>query len=269
MSGTALTDGHGVARLLVGATALSNFFVGAFNLVPGLPLDGGQVLEGVVWRLTGRRATGTLVAGWAGRVVAGLVVLGFVVVPLARGDQPEVLSIVWALLIGTFLWQGASAAIRSAEVRRGIDSVDLHAAVHPVVAVPSTAALSEVVAVLTQHHARTAPGGPAPAYGQRSAGPEPVVLVTEHDRLTAAVDPVALRAVPAAALTTTPVSAVSVPLAPDAVVDTGAEVTAFTASAALLSARTAVIVVVREGQVVGALLAGEVQARLRAHGLDA
>lgn len=269
MSGTTLTEGHDVARLLVGATALSNLFVGLFNLVPGLPLDGGQVLEGVVWRLTGRRATGTLVAGWIGRVVAGLVVLGFVVVPMARGYQPEVFSIVWALLIGTFLWQGATAAIRSAQVRRGIDEVDLRAVVHPVVAVPTATPLSDVVAVLTRHHAETTPAGPPPAYGQRSTGPEPVVLVTEHGRLTAALDPAALRTVPTSALATTPVSAVSVPLAPDAVVDVGGDVTAFTASAALLSARTGVIVVVRDGQVCGALLAGEVQARLRAHGLDA
>jgi len=266
---TALTDGHPVPRLLVGALAWSNLFVGAFNLVPGLPLDGGQVLEGIVWRLSGRRTTGTLVAGWIGRVVAGLVVLGFIVVPMARGAQPSVFSIVWALLIGTFLWQGASAAIASATLRQGIESIDLRSLVHPVVAVPTTALLADVVGVLTQHHAEVAASGPAPAYGQRSAGLEPVVLVTEAGRLVGTVDPTAMRSVPAASLAGTPASAVAVPLAPGAAVHTETPETELTARAALLSRRASVIVVVTGGEVSGALLSAEIQARLRENGIGA
>ena len=59
-----------VGRLLARALMLSNLLVGIFNLLPGLPLDGGRVLSAAVWRATGRRHTGTVVAGWAGRVLA-------------------------------------------------------------------------------------------------------------------------------------------------------------------------------------------------------
>ena len=62
-----------VVRLLARALMLSNLLVGLFNLLPGLPLDGGRALSAAVWRATGRRHTGTVVAAWAGRVLAVLV----------------------------------------------------------------------------------------------------------------------------------------------------------------------------------------------------
>ena len=55
-----------VARLLARALMVSNLLVGVFNLLPGLPVDGGRVISAVVWRATGRRHTGTVVAGWSG-----------------------------------------------------------------------------------------------------------------------------------------------------------------------------------------------------------
>ena len=40
-------------RLLAAGLMLSNLLVGVFNLLPGLPLDGGRVLSAAVWRATG------------------------------------------------------------------------------------------------------------------------------------------------------------------------------------------------------------------------
>ena len=78
-----------VPTLLLYAGAVSNAFVGAFNLLPGLPLDGGQILESLVWAVTGRRTAGTIVAGWVGRVVAVGVLLWALAVPFAAGHHPE------------------------------------------------------------------------------------------------------------------------------------------------------------------------------------
>ena len=46
-----------------------NLGVGVFNLLPGLPLDGGRVLRSIVWQATGKVELATIVAGRAGQVV--------------------------------------------------------------------------------------------------------------------------------------------------------------------------------------------------------
>ncbi|GMA26126.1 hypothetical protein GCM10025864_38850 [Luteimicrobium album] len=95
-----------IAGLLLYAGAFSNAFVGIFNLLPGLPLDGGQMLESAVWGGTGNREKGTVAAGWVGRAVAVAVIVWAVGVPLARGGQPSLTTVIWGVLIGGFLWQG-------------------------------------------------------------------------------------------------------------------------------------------------------------------
>ena len=51
--------------------AVSNVIVAVFNILPGLPLDGGRALRAVVWAVSRDRHLGTEVAGWAGRARRG------------------------------------------------------------------------------------------------------------------------------------------------------------------------------------------------------
>ena len=44
-----------------------NLMLALFNLLPGLPLDGGLILKAVIWRLTGSREKGVQVATASGR----------------------------------------------------------------------------------------------------------------------------------------------------------------------------------------------------------
>jgi Zn-dependent protease len=127
----------GVTHLLVVALVWSNGFVAAFNLAPGLPLDGGRVVESLVWAVSGRRATGTRVAGWCGRLVAVAVVLGFVVWPLLGGAVPDLFTLVWTVTIAAMLWRGATSAIAVAEVRSRAGRLRLADLVDPATGLPA------------------------------------------------------------------------------------------------------------------------------------
>ena len=101
----------GIAHGLAEAFGWLNLILALFNLLPGLPLDGGQLVESLVWRLTGDRHRGRVVAGYCGIAVTLLVVFWFVGRPFLRGDQPNFAAFGWTLLICFFLWQGARSAI--------------------------------------------------------------------------------------------------------------------------------------------------------------
>lgn len=100
--------GWALLQLLV----LANWILGLFNLLPGLPLDGGRVVEAVIWRLTGSEGKGTTVAAWCGRILAALIVVWV----LMRGlwDSPVTLAI--TLMIAGFILMGANQSLGQARV---------------------------------------------------------------------------------------------------------------------------------------------------------
>lgn len=137
---------YGVVGLLLGALWLTNAFVGVFNLLPGLPLDGGYLVHALVWKVTGDRNRALIVAGWLGRVVTVAFVLWLVGRPLLLGRQPSLVTIVWCGLIGAFLWVGASNAIRAGQSRRVIERVSLAQVLRPAVVVSVAEPVSSVLA---------------------------------------------------------------------------------------------------------------------------
>ncbi len=93
---------------VTGTLALVNLGVALFNLVPGLPLDGGRLLRAGLWRWTGSYARATRIASATGVAVAlGLVALGLGVAILGR--EPAGL---WYVPMGLFLWWLARGAGR-------------------------------------------------------------------------------------------------------------------------------------------------------------
>ena len=141
-------DPDGVVGLLLFAVTLTNAFVGVFNLLPGLPLDGGYLVHAVVWKVTGDRNRALIVAGWLGRVVTVVFVLWLVGRPLLLGQPPSLVTIVWCGLIGAFLWMGATSAIRAGQSRRVIERVPLARVLRPAMVVGAGDSVASVLARL-------------------------------------------------------------------------------------------------------------------------
>ncbi len=69
-----------------GYVGVVNILLAGLNAIPGYPLDGGRVLQAVVWAISKNRRTGTRVAGWAGMAVGiGFAAYGFE--QLSRGGD--------------------------------------------------------------------------------------------------------------------------------------------------------------------------------------
>ncbi|SOC54460.1 peptidase M50 [Ornithinimicrobium cerasi] len=139
----ALAEG-GVPWLLAYAFTAANAFVAVFNIIPGLPLDGGFLLEALVWRLTGNRHLGTLVAGWFGRLVVVLLVLWALLPALLEGRSLGLTRVLWVGVIALFLWQGASAAVRLGRSGLVVSRRRVGDVARPVGVVPLDAAVGEV-----------------------------------------------------------------------------------------------------------------------------
>src|SRR6266850_3806896 len=101
-----------------------NISLGIFNLVPGFPLDGGRVLRGIIWRITGDGVRATRIAARVGQVVA----FAFIITGIVRFFMGAGFGGLWISFIGWFLLNAAGASRRQVEVSshlRGVRAGDL------------------------------------------------------------------------------------------------------------------------------------------------
>ncbi len=103
--------------VLAAAMTWANIVIGVYNSLPGLPLDGGNVLRCLVWAASGSERRGTTVAAWFGRGLAVLTLLVPLVLVASGRLVGDLLLLLICGLLASMLWTGATAALRAAQMR--------------------------------------------------------------------------------------------------------------------------------------------------------
>jgi Zn-dependent protease len=135
----------GPTWLLVLESAIANLAVALFNLLPGLPLDGGRMVRAGVWRLTGSRSVGTKVAVVGGGLVALLLVI-WALFGLLAGSEDRWLRLGVCAVTAWFVVSGASAELAGEQRRSWPAGLRLSDVVRPVLQLPAESPVGDALA---------------------------------------------------------------------------------------------------------------------------
>ncbi|MFE6285227.1 site-2 protease family protein [Streptomyces sp. NPDC057877] len=143
-----------VPGVLLAGLMISNLIVAAFNLLPGLPLDGGRMLRAVVWKLTGKPMSGTIAAAWVGRALAVSVLIGLPLLTQSGAlgsdavdnvGMDTVMDALLAAILAAIIWTGAGNSLRVARLREHLPELRARALTRRAVPVQTDTPLSEAL----------------------------------------------------------------------------------------------------------------------------
>jgi len=136
--------------------AFINAALGAFNLVPAFPLDGGRLLSSFFWWRQGSRQRGVHTAVRIGRFVAYLMIAIGVIEVITPGG---VIDGIWLAFLGWFLLSAGQSEETGTVIRSSLRSVPVSAAMSsPVVTIPDWLSVEQFLeSVAPAHHFATYP----------------------------------------------------------------------------------------------------------------
>lgn len=158
------------------------------NAIPGYPMDGGMVLRGILWRLSGNVVAATRRAATAGKAFAYLIAAAGVWL-LLRGDS--VIEGMWVVLIGWLLAGLAESAYRAIITRTALEGLTV-----------KDLCARDVPTLQTSDSVATAAGL------LRAGASSRVIAVMFGERLAGLVSDVDVARVPAGEAETTPIASV-------------------------------------------------------------
>lgn len=126
------TAASGPLAAILSVLASVNLALALFNLIPGLPLDGGNILKALVWKITGNPYKGVAFASRIGQIFGWLAITSGLVPLILFGSFGNF----WNLLIGFFLLQNAGNAAQFARVQEqltGLTAADAVMSNSPIV----------------------------------------------------------------------------------------------------------------------------------------
>jgi Zn-dependent protease/predicted transcriptional regulator len=122
----------GVFSAILGVLASVNLALCLFNLIPGLPLDGGNILKAIVWKITGNPNKGVVFASRVGQIFGWVAIASGLLPLLLVGSFANF----WNVLIGFFLLQNAGNAAQVASLQErltGLTAGDVVSSDSPIV----------------------------------------------------------------------------------------------------------------------------------------
>ena len=93
-----------------------NIGLAIFNMIPGFPLDGGRVLRGILWWITGNAKRATTIAARVGQIIAFAMIL-FGVMQFFAGAG---INGLWLVFIGWFLLSASRESYAQMVITEGL-----------------------------------------------------------------------------------------------------------------------------------------------------
>ncbi len=228
--GDVSTPAHAVVDYL----AFVNLLLGAFNLLPGFPLDGGRVLRSIIWGLSGSLRRATQVASFVGQGF-GFLLIFWGLFRLFGGDF---LGGLWTAFIGWFLNNAAESSRGQQTLQENLRGVRIGQLMNP--EPPVVSADTSVHAFVVEHVLRR---------GQRA------VLVEDGGRLVGIASITDVKDLPQEQWAMTPVAAI---MSRGPLKTISAEADLNEALRLLVEGEVNQVPVVRDGQALGLLTRADI-----------
>ena len=133
--------------------AWANFVLAIYNILPGLPLDGGGVTQALVWQITKSESRAVTFAVYAGRGVAGVVLLVPYVAQAYWGIQSSTIDYVFAAMFASSLIMGGNEILRNQSTETRLREIDLGALAVRCIAVQRTLKIRDAINLARQQSA--------------------------------------------------------------------------------------------------------------------